>query len=343
AVATNSATSALHIAYLALGLKPGDYVWTTPVTFVATSNAALYCGAKIDFVDIDSRTYNLSVDALLEKLLVAERDGRLPKIVTAVHLGGQSCDMAGIHALSQRFGFKVVEDASHSVGGKYRGEHIGGCHYSDICIFSFHPVKIITTGEGGMALTNSPELAARLSRLRSHGITRVASEMTHLPDGPWYYQQLELGFNYRLTEFQAALGLSQLSRLDEFVERRRGLAEKYNELLADLWVTTPWEHPDSHSAMHLYIVRLKRDRAKLGQSEVFERLRTAGVGVNLHYIPVYRQPLYEAMGFDRRDFPQAEAYYSEAMSLPLFPGLTDAQQLEVVQRMKAPIGHQTIF
>jgi UDP-4-amino-4,6-dideoxy-N-acetyl-beta-L-altrosamine transaminase len=343
AVAVNSATSALHLACLALGVKTGDLVWTTPITFVATTNCALYCGAGVDFVDIDSRTYNLSVAALAAKLEAAEKAGALPRVVIAVHLAGQPCDMAGIHALAQRYGFRVIEDASHAVGGRYQGETIGNCRYSDVTIFSFHPVKLITTGEGGMAMTNDAELAGRIARLRSHGITRVPAEMTHLPDGPWYYQQIELGFNYRLTDFQAALGLSQLSRLDEFVTRRREIARRYDELLASLWVTTPWEHPDSYSAMHLYIVRLKREQTCFGQSEIFERLRTAGVGVNLHYIPIYRQPVYAAMGFKREDYPEAEAYYSEAMSIPIYPTLTEAEQLQVVERMKSPVGHQTLF
>lgn len=342
-VAVNSATSALHVACTALGVTSGDSVWTSPITFVASANCALYCGATVDFVDIDPRTYNLSVERLAEKLEWADRQAKLPKVVVAVHLGGQPCDMAGIRALSDRYGFKVIEDASHAIGGRYRGESIGNCRYSDITVFSFHPVKLITTGEGGMAMTNDRALGARMARLRSHGITRVPSEMTQVPDGPWYYQQIELGFNYRLTDLQAALGLSQLERLDVFVERRREIARAYDSMLADLWVTTPYEDPDSYSAMHLYIVRLKRDRINFGQREIFERLRSSGIGVNLHYIPVYRQPTYAAMGFDPAAFPEAEAYYAEAMSLPLFPTLTSAQQAEVVERMKSPIGFQTLF
>src|SRR3990172_3226397 len=289
AVAVNSATSALHIACLALGVGSGDVVWTSPITFVASANCALYCGARVDFVDIDPRTYNLSLERLSEKLERAERDGKLPKVVIPVHLGGQSCDMAGIHALSQRYGFKIIEDASHAIGGTYRGEPIGNCHYSDITVFSFHPVKIITTGEGGMALTNDAKIANRLGRLRSHGITRIPQEMTHAPDGPWYYQQIDLGFNYRMTELQAALGLSQMQRLDEFVAKRHLIAQRYDDLLSDLWVTTPWQHPDSYSAVHLYIVRLKRDEIKFSQRDIFERLRSFGILVNLHYIPIYRR------------------------------------------------------
>lgn len=343
AVAVNSATSALHIACIALGVCPGDIVWTSPISFVASANCALYCGARVDFVDIDPRTYNLSLDALAAKLEMAEREGRLPKVVIPVHLAGQSCEMAGIHALGQRYGFKIIEDASHAIGGKYLDQKIGNCRYSDIAVFSFHPVKIITTGEGGMVITNDAAIANRLTRLRSHGITRVPAEMTQLPDGPWYYQQLELGFNYRMTDIQAALGLSQLQRLDEFVAKRQMIAKRYDELLADFWVTPPWQHPEAYSARHLYIIRLQRDRINYGQRDIFERLRSFGILVNLHYIPIYRHPFYQAMGFDRKAFPEAEKYYAEAISLPIYPALTDSQQMEVVERLKSPIGHQTIF
>lgn len=343
AVAANSATSALHISCLALDVGPGDIVWTTPITFVASANCALYCGAAVDFVDIDSRTYNMSVDSLAAKLEKAQKQGGLPKVVIPVHLAGQSCDMAGIYALAQRYGFKIIEDASHAIGGKYCGNPIGSCCYSDITVFSFHPVKIITTGEGGMALTNDAKVANRLARLRSHGITRVQGEMTHVPDGPWYYQQIDLGFNYRMTDIQAALGLSQLQRLDEFVARRKIIANRYDELLSDLWLTTPWQDPDADSALHLYIVRLKLNEIKLSQKDIFERLRSFGIIVNLHYIPIYRHPFFEAMGFSREEFPEAEAYYAEAITLPIYPALSDEQQTEVVERIKAPIGHQTLF
>ncbi|MBP6421671.1 MAG: UDP-4-amino-4,6-dideoxy-N-acetyl-beta-L-altrosamine transaminase [Propionivibrio sp.] len=343
AVAVNSATSALHLACIALGVGSGDIVWTTPISFVASANCALYCGATVDFVDIDPRTYNLGLDALAAKLEKAEREGKLPKVVIPVHLAGQSCEMAGIHALAQRYGFKIIEDASHAIGGKYLDEPVGNCRYSDIAVFSFHPVKIITTGEGGMALTNDPVIAGRLMRLRSHGITRVPAEMTHLPDGPWYYQQIELGFNYRMTDIQAALGLSQMQRLDEFVAKRRLIAKRYDELLADFWVTTPWQIPDADSSLHLYIVRLKRDQINFAQKDIFERLRSFGILVNLHYIPMYRHPYFEAMGFIRDEFPEAEKYYAEAISLPIFPTLSEAQQTEVIERLKSPIGHQTIF
>lgn len=332
-VAVNSATSALHIACLALGVGPGDEVWTSPVTFVASSNCALYCGAKVDFVDIDPRTYNLSVECLAQKLADAEKSGRLPKVVIPVHLCGQPCDMEGIYALSRRYGFKIIEDASHAIGGKYRGEAIGNCRYSDITVFSFHPVKIITTGEGGMALTHNEQLAKRMQLLRSHGITRDAGEMTHTPDGPWYYQQIDLGFNYRMTDIQAALGLSQMQRLDALVAQRHTIARRYGQLLASLPVVLPCQHPDSYSGMHLYVIRLKLGEINKTHREVFEALRAAGIGVNLHYIPVYRQPYYENKGLYAGNCPAAEQYYSEAISLPMYPGLTEEQQRRVAHAL----------
>lgn len=330
ALAVNSATSALHIACLALGLGEGDRLWTSPITFVASANCALYCGAQVDFVDIDPRTYNLCPEALERKLQVAEREGALPKVLVAVHLCGQPCDMQAISVLAKRYGFKVIEDASHAIGGKYQGEFIGNCRYSDVTVFSFHPVKIITTAEGGMALTNSAELAGKMALLRSHGITRDPAQMTHAADGPWYYQQIDLGFNYRMTELQAALGVSQLQRLDQFVARRHELAARYDQLLAALPVTTPWQHPDSYSGLHLYVVRLKLEQIGRSHREVFELLREQGIGVNLHYIPVHAQPYYQRMGFKQGDFPEAERYYAEAISLPMFQTMTDAQQDEVV-------------
>ncbi len=334
ALAVNSATSALHIACAALGLGPGDCLWTSPVTFVASANCGLYCGADVDFVDIDPRTYNLCPVALERKLEEAELSGKLPKIVVAVHLCGQPCDMKAIHELSRRFGFRIIEDASHAIGGKYQGQFIGGSQFSDITVFSFHPVKIITTAEGGMAVTNDAALADKMELLRSHGITRDTDKMTHEPDGPWYYQQVDLGFNYRMTELQAALGVSQMDRLDAFVERRHELASRYNELLAELPVLTPWQHPDSYSGLHLYVIRLKLDQIRKTHREVFEGLREAGIGVNLHYIPVHTQPYYQNLGFQNGDFPESESYYREAISLPMFQGLTNAQQDEVVEALK---------
>ncbi|QEA40068.1 UDP-4-amino-4,6-dideoxy-N-acetyl-beta-L-altrosamine transaminase [Pistricoccus aurantiacus] len=340
ALATNSATSALHIACLALGLGEDDWLWTSPITFVASANCGLYCGAQVDFVDIDPRTYNLCPQALAAKLEQAEREGRLPKILVAVHLCGQPCDMQAIHQLAQRYGFKLIEDASHAIGGKYQGDYIGNGRYSDISVFSFHPVKIITTAEGGMALTNDDALAERMNLLRSHGITREPHLMTHEPDGPWYYQQIDLGFNYRMTELQAALGISQMARLDDYVARRNALAERYDELLADLPLTTPWQHPDSYSGRHLYVIRFDLGRIDKTHRDVFEFLREQGIGVNLHYIPVHTQPYYQRLGFRQGDFPQAEAYYREAISLPLFPTMSDAQQDEVVVAVRAAVSVQ---
>jgi len=329
ALAVNSATSALHIACLALGLGKGDWLWTSPVTFVASANCGLYCGAQVDFVDIDARTYNLCPKALEAKLEHAEREGRLPKVVVAVHLCGQPCDMQAIHRLSQRYGFSVIEDASHAIGGKYQGEYIGNGRYSDITVFSFHPVKIITTAEGGMAVTNDDGLAERMNLLRSHGVTRESHLMNREPDGPWYYEQVELGFNYRMTELQAALGVSQMDRLDDYVARRNALAQRYDELLSDMPVAIPWQHPDSYSGRHLYVIRLDLEQIVKSHRQVFEALRGAGVGVNLHYIPVHTQPYYQKLGFRDGDFPQAKAYYREAISLPMFPTLSDTQQSEV--------------
>lgn len=336
-LAVNSATSALHLACKALDLGPGDWLWTTPITFVASANCGVYCGAQIDFVDIDPRTYNLSPDALETKLIRAECEGRLPKVLVAVHLCGQPCDMQAIHALSQRFGIKVVEDASHAIGGLYQGECIGNGRYSDVTVFSFHPVKIITTAEGGMALTNDDQLAQKMNLYRSHGVTRDQNLMTHEPDGPWYYQQVELGYNYRMTELQAALGISQMDRLDKFVARRHEFAKRYDELLKALPVTTPWQHPHSYSGLHLYVIRLQLDKIDKTHRQVFESLREQGIGVNLHYIPVHTQPYYQSMGFKPGDYPQAMQYYREAISLPMYQGLSNEQQDEVIQALKVAL------
>lgn len=338
AVAVNSATSALHIACLALDLGPGDWLWTSPITFVASANCALYCGAKVDFVDIDPRTYNMSVGALVEKLQKAEAAGCLPKIVVPVHLCGQSCDMAAIYALSQKYGFKIIEDASHAIGGKYKDESIGNCRYSDITIFSFHPVKIITTGEGGMALTNDPLLANLMQRLRSHGITSAPTEtQPRLADEIWNYQQIGLGYNYRMTDIQAALGHSQMQRLQVFVEKRHRIAERYDTELANMPIQLPWQSPDSYSSYHLYPVRIKSTVSGATQRQLYDTLRASRIGVNLHYIPVYRQPYYEAMGFKVGYCPEAEIYFKQTLTIPIYPSLTDSEQSQVIQALAETI------
>lgn len=330
-IAVNSATSALHIACLALGLKKGEWLWTTPITFVASANCALYCGANVDFVDIDPLTYNLNPDALEQKLIQAEKKGKLPKIIVPVHMCGQSCDMQAIYKLSQRYGFKIIEDASHAIGGKYQNEYIGNCRYSDISIFSFHPVKIITTAEGGMAMTNDYDLAQKMDLLRSHGITRNKDLMTKPTEGSWYYQQITLGFNYRMTELQAALGISQIQRLDEYVSKRHDIANLYNKKLKDLPITLPWQHPNSYSTYHLYIIRLQLDKIKYNHKDVFEALRARGISVNLHYIPIYSQPYYQMLGFKADYCFEAEQYYKEAISIPLYPTMTYDQQNKVIK------------
>jgi UDP-4-amino-4,6-dideoxy-N-acetyl-beta-L-altrosamine transaminase len=338
AFAVNSATSALHIACLALDLGPGDWLWTTPNTFVASANCALYCGAQVDFVDIDPKTYNLCPQKLEEKLVAAEKVGKLPKIVIPVHLTGQPCDMEAIHALGEKYGFKIIEDASHAIGGKYKEGAIGNCCFSDITVFSFHPVKIITTAEGGMVITNNPRLATKLELLRSHGITRNPELMTQEMEGPWYYQQVALGFNYRMTDLQAALGVSQMARLEHYVSKRHEIADRYNTLLANLPIGLPWQHPDSYSAYHLYVIRLKLDKIQVTHRQVFEALRSKDIMVNLHYIPVHTQPYYQKMGFKLGDYPEAEQYYREAISIPMHPTLTEQEQDFVVQSIREAVG-----
>ena len=334
AVAVNSATSALHIALMALGVGAGDTVWTSPNTFVASSNAALYCGAGVDFVDIDLDTYNLSIISLREKLEQAAVLGVLPKVVIPVHLTGQPCDMRAIHELSQQYGFKVVEDASHAIGGRYRDGAIGNCEYSDITVFSFHPVKIVTTAEGGMALTNNSALAEQMSLFRSHGITRDPLLMTRVPEGPWYYEQIALGYNYRMTDLQAALGASQMQRLHEYVDRRHELAARYTQELQGLPLVLPKQEEFSYSAYHLYVIRLDLDAIKpLTHLEVFQSLRERDILVNLHYIPVHTQPYYQKMGFEWGDFPNAEAYYNSAISIPMFPTLSCDAQAKVISAL----------
>jgi UDP-4-amino-4,6-dideoxy-N-acetyl-beta-L-altrosamine transaminase len=337
AIAVNSATSALHIACLALGVGPGSRVWTSPITFVASANSALYCGAQVDFVDIDPATFNMSPDALAVKLEAAERQGALPNVVVPVHMAGQSCDMVAIRALGERYGFRIIEDASHAVGARYRGEPVGNCRYSDIAVFSFHPVKIITTAEGGLALTNDAGLAARMNLLRSHGVTRDVDQMEREPDGGWYYEQVALGFNYRMTDMQAALGLSQMHRLDTFVARRRELAQRYDQLLSGDPLKRPVQSPDTESSFHLYIIRLDLTRNSVSHRQVYDRLREQGIGVNLHYMPVYLQPYYRRLGFRPGLCPEAERYYAEAISIPVFADLSDAEQDQVVEALRGAI------
>jgi len=331
AVATNSATSALHLACLALGLGKGDWLWTSPITFVASANCGLYCGAHVDFVDIDPQTYNLCPEALEKKLIEAKAQGKLPKVVIPVHFAGQSCDMARIHQLSEEYGFRIIEDASHAIGGQYLNEPVGSCKYSDITVFSFHPVKIITTAEGGLATTNQAALAEKMQLLRSHGVTRDPALMTKQADGGWYYQQVELGFNYRMTELQAALGVSQMQRLDEFVGKRHILQQRYHELLKGLPITLPYQSSECYSALHLYPIQLELEHLDKTHEQIFDELRSSGLGVNLHYIPVHTQPYYQAMGFKQGDYPNAEKYYSRAISIPLYQGLTIDKQDEVIE------------
>ena len=340
AVAVNSATSALHIACMALELGEGDWLWTSPVTFVASANAGLYCGSKVDFVDIDSRTYNLCPKKLEKKLEIASLKGRLPKVLVPVHLSGQPCDMKRIKELCNKYNVKIIEDASHAIGGSYQGEPIGNCKYSDITVFSFHPVKIVTTAEGGAALTNDHGLAAKMALYRSHGITRNHDEMTETSHGAWYYQQMTLGYNYRMTELQAALGTSQMMRLTEFVATRHEIAERYNFLLKDLPIQIPYQLENTYSGLHLYVIRLQLDEISATHKEVFDELRANQIAVNLHYIPVHMHPYYKAMGFRYGDFPDSEQYYKEAISLPMYPGLSQSDQDKVVQDLTSSLARK---
>ncbi|MUH96832.1 UDP-4-amino-4,6-dideoxy-N-acetyl-beta-L-altrosamine transaminase [Aliivibrio fischeri] len=330
-LAVNSATSALHIACLALGLGKGDKLWTTPVTFVASANCGLYCGADVDFVDIDPQTYNMSIDALEEKLIHAKSTNALPKVIVPVHLCGQACDMKAIYALSKEYGFKIIEDASHAIGGRYLDKPIGNCEYSDITVFSFHPVKIVTTAEGGAVMTNSQDLADKMALYRSHGITRDQAQMQNESHGGWYYEQIDLGYNYRMTELQAALGVAQMTRLNDFVSARHKLATRYNQLLSTLPVILPYQLEGTYSGLHLYVIRLQLDKITKTHKEVFDALRELGIGVNLHYIPVHTQPYYQSMGFKVGDFPESERYYQEAISLPMFHVMTEEQQDTVIR------------
>jgi UDP-4-amino-4,6-dideoxy-N-acetyl-beta-L-altrosamine transaminase len=334
AVAVNSATSALHIACMAAGLGQEDILWTSPNTFVASANCGRYCGAAVDFVDIDFRTYNMSVEKLEQKLVQAKKHGKLPKVVIPVHFSGQSCEMEQISVLAKEYGFTVIEDASHAIGGRYKDEKVGSCINSDMAVFSFHPVKIVTTAEGGMVLTNNRELYEKLIQFRSHGITRNPELMTEDIHGPWYYQQIDLGYNYRMTDIQAALGVSQMERLDEFVMKRQAIAEKYGQALQGLPLVLPWQHPDTYSAYHLYVICLEEDKLEKKHKQVFEELRQAGIGVNLHYIPVHTQPYYQQLGFKWGDFPVSEYYYQTAISIPMYSAMTEADQDYVIKTLK---------
>lgn len=331
AVAVTNATSALHIACKAAGLGEDDVLWTSPITFTASANCGRYCGADVDFVDIDDKTYNMSVAELQHKLETAVKK---PKVVIPVHLAGQSCDMEAIKALADEYGFKIIEDASHATGADYKNTKVGSCCYSDMTVFSFHPVKIVTTGEGGIVLTNNKELYEKLKLYRSHGITRDSDLMTQEADGPWYYQQIELGFNYRMTDMQAALGCSQMDSLDEFVARRRYLVKRYNEKLKNLPLRTPYQDEATNPSWHIYIIRVDFTKVKLSKKEIFARMRDSGIVLNLHYIPVHTQPYYQKLGFQKGDFPVSEKYYEEAITLPLYYDLTDEQQDEVIEALK---------
>ena len=334
-VAASNATASLHMACLALGLGPGDWLWTSPITFVASANCGLYCGAKVDFVDIDPLTFNMSPVALEKKLIAAKLQGKLPKVVVPVHMCGQACDMVAIQALSIKYGFNIIEDASHAIGAKYQGEPVGNCRYSDITVFSFHPVKIITTAEGGLAVTNQAALAKKMNLLRSHGISSMPSDMAQRPaDEIWNYQQIDLGFNYRMTEMQAALGLSQLQKLDEFVATRQAIASYYDHALSGVDIQTPWQHPDTHSSFHLYPIQVTATSG-ISQQALYQALTEAGVKVNLHYIPVYLQPYYARLGFKRGYCPHAEDYFKSSMSIPVYASMTESQQHRVVDLIQS--------
>jgi UDP-4-amino-4,6-dideoxy-N-acetyl-beta-L-altrosamine transaminase len=343
-IAVNSATSALHIACLALGVGKGDIVWTSPISFVASANCALYCGADVDFVDIDPVSYNMSIDALHEKLEFSKKIDKLPKVIIPVHLTGQSCDMEKIFQLSEQFGFRIIEDASHAIGASYKDKKVGFSQFSDITVFSFHPVKIITTGEGGMCITNNDELASILYRLRSHGITRNPKEMTEQPDGPWYYQQIELGFNYRMNDIQAALGVSQMKRLDAIVEKRHKVKEYYDKILIDVPLILPKQMEYARSSLHLYVIQIKEKELHADRKVIFERLRAGGILVNVHYVPIYRQPYYQSRySYTPSDFPNAESYYQNAISLPIYPELSTEDLDRIKETLITPIGHQVLF
>ena len=337
AVASNSATSSLHAACFALGVSENDIVWTSANTFVASSNCAIYCGAEVDFIDIDPRTYNICSLKLESKLKYAKSQGKLPKVLIPVHLTGQSCDMKKIYDLSKEYNFKIIEDASHAIGAKYLDSYVGSCEFSDITVFSFHPVKIITSGEGGMATTNIKNIADKLLTFRTHGITRDANLIENESDGPWYYEQIDIGYNYRMTDIQAALAISQIKRLNKIVKRRHEIAEVYNEELKDLPIQLPWQDPKAYSSFHLYVIRLNLDETDITHKEFFTKMRNAGILVNLHYIPVYFHPYYRRLGFKKGYCVEAEKYYSDAISIPMFPSLKSKDQMKVIKTIKSII------
>lgn len=337
AVAVNSATSALIIACQSLGLGKGDWLWTSPNSFVASANCGLHCGAQVDFIDINCHDYNLSIASLKQKLELAEAENRLPKILVAVHFAGQPCDLQEMADLGRRYGFRIIEDASHAVGARYRDQAIGSCEYSDIVVFSFHPVKIITTGEGGMALTNDPVIAEKLRLLRNHGITRCPDQMVGEMDGPWFYEQQQLGFNFRMTDIQAALGISQLDQLDQFLEKRIYLAARYQAALQHFSLSIPTINPDRQTAWHLYVIRLHLEKIRLSRRQVFERLQAAGIGVNVHYIPIVSHPYFRRLGFNLNEYPEVAGYYEEAITLPLHPGLTESEQDFIIEELKGAL------
>lgn len=331
AVAVSSATAALHLGALALGLKPGSRLWTVPNTFVASANCGLYCGAEVDFVDINPRTYNISIDHLSEKLEIASRSNKLPDVLVPVHFAGQPCEMSEVAALCVKYGIRIMEDASHAIGSEYKNTKIGACAYSDLTVFSFHPVKIVTTGEGGMLLTNDTAIYEKLLRLRSHGVTRDPRLMKKEPDGPWYYEQVELGFNYRMTDIQAALGASQINRLPDFLARRRELAARYEENLSSLPIVTPFQHQDTLSAWHLYVILMDQERSGLKRDSLFQGLRERSIFPQVHYIPVHTQPWYQELGFREGNFPASETYYRKALSLPMYYSLSNSHQDRVIE------------
>jgi len=337
ATAFNSATSALHAACFALGLSKGDIFWTSPISFVASANCGLYCGASVDFVDVNPKSNNICPNELEKKLIESKKNKTLPKVLIVVHLSGMPCEMKKIHALSVKYDFRIIEDASHAVGSEFEGKKTGNCEYSDICIFSFHPVKIITTAEGGMAVTNSKEIHDSLTLHRTHGITKDESKMSKTPDGPWYYEQKILGFNYRMTDIQAALGISQLSKIDTFILKRRQIEKRYDQELSSLPIILPEKSNNALSSLHLYIIKIKLDQVSKSHKEIFTNLQLKGIGVNLHYIPIYRQPYFARYNFDQSQFLNSELYYSHAISIPMHASMSSKDQDLVISALKSII------